>query len=73
MAEFAEVMRQARRLCRAQRGCGRSCPLWEGGKAWYCRIDTVRDSNVEKAEKIVMKWAAAHPEELDTKPQEVDK
>lgn len=61
MAEFIEVMRQARRLCDAQRNCSR-CPL-RSEEGTYCGgIDTLRDRDDATTEKTVLAWAAAHPE-----------
>lgn len=67
MAEFCEVMRQAARMCmlNAQAGCG-GCPLnmeygckIMHGVLEYGGIDGERPEDVER---IVMDWAAKHPE-----------
>lgn len=62
MAEFCEVMRQAKRMCKEFgndcAGCGLAsshCPLGPIPENW----DGVDFANVER---IVMDWAAAHPE-----------
>ena len=61
MAEFIEVMKQARRLCDAQRNCN-GCPL-RSDKGKYCGgIDALQDWDDATTEWIVMEWAEAHPE-----------
>lgn len=62
MAEFMEVMRQARRLCAAHGGmCNyRNCPL-DNGKE--CRILPNHDGeDYNDLERIIMDLAAEHPE-----------
>lgn len=62
MAEFMEVMRQARRLCAAHGGmCNyRNCPL-DNGKE--CRLNIDLDSeNYNELECIIMDWAKENPE-----------
>lgn len=62
MAEFAEIMRQARRLCAAHGGiCNDSnCPL-DNGEA--CRLNIDLDGeDYNELERIIMDWAAEHPE-----------
>lgn len=65
MAEFAEVMRQARRLCDVQRNCD-GCPLRsDGASGAYCGgIDALQDWDDATTERIVMDWAEAHPEKV---------
>lgn len=62
MAEFVEVMRQARRLCAAH-GCMcnyRNCPL-DNGKE--CRLNIDLDGeDYNETERIIMDWAKEHPE-----------
>ena len=61
MAEFAEVMRQAKRMC-DNYGCG-ECPLYNGG---VCRLDTDHDGeDYSDVERIIMAWAEEHPETID--------
>ena len=62
MAEFTEVMRQAKRMCAANGGmCGASnCPL-DNGDA--CRLLPDHDGeDYNELERIIMDWAAEHPE-----------
>ena len=57
MAEFAEVMRQAKRMC-DYCGCG-ECPLDNGE---VCRLGTDHDGeDYSDVERIVMEWAKEHP------------
>jgi hypothetical protein len=62
MAEFAEIMRQARRLCAANGGMciQRNCPL-DNGEA--CRLLPDHDGeDYNEVERIIMDWAKEHPE-----------
>ena len=61
MAEFAEVMKQAKRMCAAHGGMciSRNCPL-DNGEA--CRLATDQDGvDYSDVERIIMAWAAEHP------------
>ena len=60
MSEFTDVMRQARRVCKAHEDC-ESCPIWDSAKE-FCRIDTEYHSDDGAIESIIMKWAKEHPE-----------
>lgn len=60
MAEFTEVMRQARRMCMDQEDC-ESCPIWDTAKS-FCRIGAACKSDDSVTENVVMWWAAEHPE-----------
>lgn len=56
MAEFSEVMRQAKRMCKAHVYC-EDCP-WESP----CIYGSIEEVDYEAFERTVMDWAAAHPE-----------
>ena len=60
MSEFTDVMRQARRMCKAQEDC-ESCPLWNTAN-FFCKLDTTCYSDDSAIENIIMQWAAKHPE-----------
>ena len=60
MSEFIDVMRQARRMCKAQEDC-ENCPLWNA-EEFFCKIDTTCYSDDSAIENIIMQWAAEHPE-----------
>ena len=58
MAEFQDVMRQAKRMCDAN--C-EECPLhYTVGP--ICPIAVTGNDEIAETERIVMDWAAAHPE-----------
>lgn len=62
MAEFTEVMRQAKRICTVHGGiCSyRCCPLADGKK---CRLNVNLDGeDYNELERIIMDWTAEHPE-----------
>lgn len=62
MAEFTEVMRQAKRMCAANGGmCGaRNCPLDNGET---CRLLPDYDGeDYNELERIIIDWARKHPE-----------
>lgn len=62
MAQFVEVMRQAKRLCAARYSlCDtNNCPL-DSGEA--CRLNVDLDGeDFSELERIIMDWAADHPE-----------
>lgn len=62
MAEFIEVMRQARRMCEAfNDGHCRECPVGDA-KMIECGITATSEMECEEVERRVMQWAAAHPE-----------
>lgn len=61
MAEFTEVMRQAKRMCAAHGGmCKiRNCPMVNGEA---CRFAADQDDvDYNEVERIIMAWAAKHP------------
>lgn len=57
MAEFQEVMRQRARMCRSMSIIA-ACPLSHAG----FKCDTVPMCEFDRIEKIIMDWAAEHPE-----------
>lgn len=66
MAEFAEVIKQAKRMCAAHGGMciSRNCPL-DNGEA--CRLATDQDGeDCSDVEQIIMEWAAKHPTRYPT-------
>ena len=61
MAEFVEVMKQARRMCLDYWGC-KKCPLKED-EGPSCRFFiNEKPCDDAKTERIVLDWAAEHPE-----------
>ena len=62
MAEFTEVMRQARRMCEAFRdGHCSKCPIGNAD-VLECGITVTSEMDCEEVERRVMQWAAEHPE-----------
>lgn len=62
MAEFIEVMRQAKRMCEAfDDGHCRECPVGDA-KMIECGITVTSEMDCEEVEHRVMQWAAEHPE-----------
>ena len=62
MAQFVEVMKQARRMCNMQKNTCKDCPVgtMEGR---ICRLNVIEISEDDvEVERIVMDWAAEHPE-----------
>lgn len=61
MAEFTEVMKQAKRMCAAHGGmCKiRNCPMVDGET---CRFaEDKEDVDYNEVERIIIAWAAEHP------------
>lgn len=62
MAEFAEVMKQLKRMCKGTVYCS-SCPLMVGDdECLFVNRTDYMCKNAEKIEKAIMDWAEAHPE-----------
>lgn len=59
MAEFQVVMRQYARLCRTMNTCT-DCPVANLGVYLSCRMRMMYDP--DSAERIILNWAAEHPE-----------
>ena len=62
MAQFSEVMRQARRMCEAFRdGNCSKCPIGNAN-VLECGITVTSEMDCEEVERRVMQWAVEHPE-----------
>lgn len=62
MAEFVEIMRQARMICLEHPGDCDGCPLHDDD-GLVCRFDLgEKYLYYDTAERIVLNWAAEHPE-----------
>lgn len=62
MAEFIEVMEQARRICNASRDCG-LCPLYPVHNGWGCAFNYLTDGvNFDEVERKIRAWMSEHPE-----------
>ena len=64
MAEFVEVMKNARRMCLTYRDCNESCPFYAEMEEMCTAICNKEEEDVIiKAEEIIMAWAKEHPVE----------
>lgn len=63
MAEFIDVMKQAKRMCKTHESCW-ECPMPRNNKEYSCPLCAVNGETgeIEKVERIVMDWAAENPE-----------
>ena len=62
MAQFSEVMEQAKRMCKAfGDGHCRECPIGDAN-VLECGIAITSEMDCEEMERRVMQWAAKHPE-----------
>jgi len=63
MAEFQEVMRQWARMCEANSYCD-NCPMQKEYLPYMlCSEGGIKSvENADDAERIIMSWAAEHPE-----------
>lgn len=61
MAEYTEVMKQYARMCEMLRPCGQ-CPLSARNNESAVCCTTYMQECPAKSERIIMDWAAAHPE-----------
>lgn len=63
MAEFQEVMKQAKRMCKASGDTCLSCPVDGGGTCAFIKSPwSLTEEKIAETEKIVIDWAAKHPE-----------
>ena len=63
MAEFQEVMKQAKRMCKASGDTCLSCPVDGGGTCAFIKAPwSLTEEKIAETEKIVMNWAENHPE-----------
>lgn len=62
MAQFSEVMRQARRMCESfSDGHCSECPIGNSD-VLECGITVTSEMDCKDVERLVMQWAAKHPE-----------
>ena len=63
MAEYVEVMKQAKRMCEARGDTCLGCPVDGGGTCVFMKGPWgLTEEKIAETEKIVMEWAAEHPE-----------
>ena len=62
MAQFSEVMKQAKRMCKAfSDGHCSECPIGNSD-VLECGITVTSEMDCKEVERRVMQWAAKHPE-----------
>lgn len=62
MAEFTEVMRQAKRLCETQKNCAQ-CALCRPQGGGECLLDYLLCvDQLDEIEQIIRAWAKEHPD-----------
>ena len=62
MSEFTEVMKQAKRMCKAfGDGHCSECPIGDAN-VLECGITVTSEMDCKEVERRVMQWAAKHPE-----------
>ena len=62
MAQFSEVMKQAKRMCKAfSDGHCSECPIGNAD-VLECGITVTSEMDCKEVERRVMQWAAKHPE-----------
>lgn len=63
MAEFQEVMKQAKRMCEAIGDTCLGCPVYGGDTCVFMKSPcSLTEKKIAETEKIVKDWAAKHPE-----------
>ena len=60
MAEYAEVMKQKRRMCNSVLCC--KCDIYRLCGEDLSKCAQFINNNPKKAEEVIMSWAAEHPE-----------
>ena len=62
MAQFTEVMRQAKRMCETQKNC-LQCPLCRLPQGdGECALDYLLGVDLDEIEQIIIVWAKEHPD-----------
>ena len=62
MAQFTEVMRQAKRMCETQKNC-LQCPLCRLPQGdGECALDYLLGVDLDEIEQIIIAWAKEHPD-----------
>ncbi len=63
MAEFTDIMEQARRMCKAQLNCSR-CALYRVHTGGGCAFDYLHGGvSFDEVELKIHAWAKKHPDE----------
>lgn len=61
MAEFTDVMEQAKRICKAHIPCTR-CALYQVHIGGNCAFDNLLSENFDDVERRIRAWAEKHPD-----------
>lgn len=61
MAQFTEVMRQAKRMCETQKNCTQ-CALCRPQGGGECLLDCLLCVDLDEVEQIIKTWAKEHPD-----------
>lgn len=61
MAQFTEVMRQAKRMCETQKNCAQ-CALCRPQDGGECLLDYLLGVDLDEVEQIIRAWAKEHPD-----------
>ena len=62
MAEFADIMKQAKRMCKTQKNC-LQCPLCRLPQGdGECALDYLLYVDLDEIEQIIIAWAKEHPD-----------
>ena len=61
MGEFAYIMKQAKRMCEAQKNCTQ-CALCQPQGGGECLLDYLPYSKFDEVEQIISAWAKEHPD-----------
>ena len=61
MSEFADVMRQAKRMCETQKNCAQ-CALCQPQGGGECALDYLLCVDLDEIEQIIIAWAKEHPD-----------
>ena len=62
MAQFSEVMKQAKRMCETQKNC-LQCPLCRLPQGdGECALDYLLGVDLDEIEQIIIVWAKEHPD-----------
>ena len=61
MAEFAYIMKQAKRMCETQKNCTQ-CALCQPQDGGECLLDYLPYSKFDEVEQIISAWAKEHPD-----------
>ena len=62
MAEFQEVIKQYKRMCKSTQCC--KCDIYHSCGENLSRCPLFIYDNPQKVEEIIMRWAAEHPESV---------